>query len=163
MKIKNRIHKLLVVALVMAMVTGVWAPRARAEEAPETFYGRIRVLDVDTSSVVTCDAARSAEGVVYIAAQDFAEIAGAELTISANTMLTFSLGLRTVSVNAENQIGQVHYDLKGSGENLGFQLYGDFTLEKLLPYEEENSFPLPGRSPGSNCRYRRHSGILHRH
>ncbi len=143
MKIKNRIHKLLVVALVMAMVTGVWAPRARAEEAPETFYGRIRVLDVDTSSVVTCDAARSAEGVVYIAAQDFAEIAGAELTISANTMLTFSLGLRTVSVNAENQIGQVHYDLKGSGENLGFQLYGDFTLEELLPYEEENSWYVP--------------------
>lgn len=116
-------------------------PAAHAAQA-DLFFGKILVLGVGAEQVEEYSAARNEQdGTVYIRAEDFARIVGAELRDSGHGM-SFLKGEREVYVNTEKNTAKVYFNVDGGDVGTYF-MYDTFALPELIYNEAQQAWYLP--------------------
>ena len=133
----------LALALILVFTAAPTAYAARLEtEGRKVRYGTIEVIGVGKESAETYRAARDDDnGIVYIHADDFADIVGGTLSKSGkdeDMQFQYSISTWKVHVYTEKGYAQVFYDFDlGAGSGIGYMLYDEFELTDCL-YDELN-------------------------
>lgn len=108
-------------------------------------WGRIQVMGVQDEQPNTYRAARDKNDVIYIQAEDFAQIAGG--LVSEDTIHSDSYCYRlenwTIVVYCEDKTADLYYNPSANEKGLGYPLYDAFKLTDCLYNKDEDKWYIP--------------------